>query len=133
MASTDGVNDAGVSGASLQTSAYPVGGGLHGGVHAKELHTWLAMGGGAFKSGAQADTPSGAVDILPTLLSILGLAPPAAVDGRILTEALKDGGPAPETVVETHTQAGVDGYRANLSLSRVGATRYLNHGWVERD
>ncbi|MBT5109690.1 MAG: hypothetical protein HOM25_13500 [Rhodospirillaceae bacterium] len=132
LASTDGVNDAGVSGASLQDAAYPVGGGLHGGVHAKELHTWLAMGGGAFRSGAQADTPAGAIDVMPTILSLLGLAPPAAVDGRILTEALKDGGPAPDFVTETHTQTGVDGYCANLTVSRVGATRYLERGWVER-
>ena len=105
---------------------------MHGGVHAKELHTWLAMGGGAFRSGAQADTPAGAIDVMPTILSLLGLAPPAAVDGRILTEALKDGGPAPDFVTETHTQTGVDGYCANLTVSRVGATRYLERGWVER-
>jgi hypothetical protein len=132
MATEDSVNEAGVVGATLQTSAYPIGGGLHGGVHAKELHAWLAMGGRAFRSGVKAETPSGVIDILPTTLSILGITPPAAIDGRILTEALKDGGPAPDAVMESYAQAGADGYRAHLSLTRVGTTGYLERGWVER-
>ena len=132
MASDDAVNDAGVVGSSLQDYSYPVGGGLHGGVHRKELHTWLAMNGGAFNAGVQSSTPAGIVDIFPTVLSLLNIDPPAPVDGRILNEALKGGGPAPESQHETHEQSGADGYSAHLSAHRIGATRYLDRGWVER-
>jgi arylsulfatase A-like enzyme len=132
MASDDAPNEAGIAGSSLQDYNYPVGGGLHGGVHQKELHTWLAMNGGAFKDGVRADVPAGIVDIFPTVLSLLNIDPPAPVDGRVLSEALQNGGAAPTFEAETHAQSGVDGYSAHLSAHRVGATRYLNRGWVER-
>ncbi len=134
VASDDAVNGQGLAGSSLQDGAYPIGGGLHGGLHAKELHNWLALGGSAFEGGRVVETPSGIIDVLPTILHVLGLEAPDTVDGRILYEALAGGpGTPPEVETETFACEGAAGYRAHLTVSRVGTTRYLDRAWVTRD
>ena len=74
------------------------------------------------------------MDLLPTVLTVLGLPVPEHVQGRILMESLSGtgSGAPPEAVRETVTAEGVDGYRACLAISRVGDTPYLDCGWVER-
>lgn len=133
VASDDAANAWGHVGSSLQNGVYPVGGGLHGGLHYKELHSWLALGGSAFASGRVVERPSGIIDVLPTVLHLLGLDAPDPVEGRLLGEALAE--PC-EAVPETHSQTfiaeGVGGYRAHLAVSLVGATRYLDRAWVTR-
>jgi arylsulfatase A-like enzyme len=98
-----------------------------------ELHTWLAMAGDAFRAGGRSSLPSGLVDVLPTILTVLGMPVPAHVQGRVLREALAgDGYAEAEAVRGTATAEGAAGYRAHLAWSRVGATPYLDRGWVER-
>ena len=48
LASDDRANPQGSIGHTLQNAKYPVGGGLHGGLHPIELQTWLAVAGDAF-------------------------------------------------------------------------------------
>lgn len=133
VASDDRVNEQGLAGTSLQDSAYPLGGGLHGGLNAKELHNWLCLGGSVFESGAVVERPSGIIDVLPTVLNLLGLESPPTVQGRVLNEALADSViEPPETETETFACEGADGYRAHLTVSRVGTTRYLDRAWVTR-
>jgi arylsulfatase A-like enzyme len=134
LASGDTVNEHGHAGYTLQNADYPVGGGLHGGLHAVELNNWLAVAGDAFQTAGRSPLPAGLVDLLPTVLTVLGLPVPEHVQGRILMEALSGtgSGAPPEAVRETVTAEGVDGYRACLAISRVGDTPYLDRGWVER-
>ncbi|MCG8542934.1 MAG: hypothetical protein MJE12_01870, partial [Alphaproteobacteria bacterium] len=134
LASDDRVNDHGYIGHTLQDAAYPVGGGLHGGLHAIELNNWLAMSGDALRAGRESPLRAGLVDVLPTILTLLGLDVPAHVQGRVLREALLDAAdePLPEAVTETVRADGAGGYRVNLTVSRVGDTPYLDRGWVER-
>jgi hypothetical protein len=132
LASDDRPNPQGRAGHTLQNAKYPVGGGLHGGLHPAELHSWLAVAGDAFRNGRSA-LPSGLVDVLPTVLTLLGMAVPPHVQGRVLREALAgDGFAEAEAVRGTATAEGAAGYRAHLAWSRVGATPYLDRGWVER-
>ncbi len=89
--------------------------------------------GAAFVSGRVSAVPTGIVDVLPTVLHLLGLEPPRRVQGRVLREALRAhaGEPPPaatEQVVSAETSTGP---RAHLSLSTVGGTSYLNRAWVE--
>tara|TARA_Y100000588_G_scaffold77494_1_gene80774 strand:- start:131 stop:1588 length:1458 start_codon:yes stop_codon:yes gene_type:complete len=133
VASDDAANEQGLVGTSLQNGAYPVGGGLHGGLHFKELHNWLALGGSAFESGKVIERPSGIMDVLPTMLHLLGIEAPDTVQGRILHEALSGEAELPlDAETETYSADGADGYRAHLTVSRVGATRYLDRAWVTR-
>ncbi len=134
LASDDRVNPQGHAGYTLQDAGYPVEGGLHGGLHRAELNNWLAVSGDAFASGRESPLPAGLVDVLPTALTTLGMAVPDHVQGRVLREALAEtaDAPLPTAETETVTAEGVDGYRAHLTVSRVGDTPYLDRGWVER-
>jgi len=135
LASDDVGNDHGFEGTSLQNSRYPVGGGLHGGLHRVELHNWLAVGGGGFRQSRVIEHPSGTIDILPTVLHLLGIPIAESIEGRVLAEALKDPGghdPRPRVVTETHDSVGADGYCAHLTRHLIGGASYLGRGWVTR-
>ncbi len=133
LQSDDTVNSHGIAGACRHDSNYPVGGGLHGGLHELELRTWFAADGDGFRAGRKSSLTAGIVDVLPTTLNLLGLAPPDRVQGRILREALVDHVDPPQLEVtrQTFTAEGVGGYRAHLVTSRVGTTIYLDRGWAD--
>jgi hypothetical protein len=133
LTSDDRENPQGRRGYTLQNAAYPVGGGLHGGLHPAELQTWLAVAGDAFRTGGESSLPAGLVDILPTIMAMLGLPVPEHVQGRILHEALAgDDAGDMKAVYGTATADGAAGYRAHLAWSRVGETPYLERGWAEK-
>ncbi|MCZ6731788.1 MAG: alkaline phosphatase family protein [Gammaproteobacteria bacterium] len=130
----DAINEHGVAGSCQHDSTfYPIGGGLHGGLHRFELNNWLAMSGDAFRADYESPLPTGVIDILPTVLTVLGLDVPDSVQGRVLHEALAGHTDAllPGVFQKTFTADGENDYRANLSVSYVGGTYYLERGWVE--
>ncbi|MCA3585085.1 MAG: alkaline phosphatase family protein [Methylocystis sp.] len=75
----------GLPGLGLITGGVPVGGGMHGGLNRHELNTVLMLGGAA-RAGASGitDSPAGIVDIAPTVLDLLGLAPASSMRGASL-------------------------------------------------
>ena len=133
LRSDDTLNEHGIPGTCQHDSAsYPVGGGLHGGLHAYELSSWLAMSGAAFRSNCFSETPTGIIDILPTILHLLDVEIPKHVQGRVLHEVLQhDAETSPlELSEQTLSAEGAAGYSANLSVSYVDNTCYLERGWV---
>ncbi len=110
----------------------------HGTSSPYDIHNTLIAAGPSFKRGVSSDVPTGNVDIAPTALKLLGIDRPNTMDGRVLHELLTDG-PAPETIeVETNdvtTISTKDGrtYRAELSESIVGESRYLNWTRITRE
>ena len=64
----------------------PEGGGMHGGLHRRELATVLAFEGGPFRAGAVVHAMADLTDVAPTLLHLLGL-DLDGMDGRALSEA----------------------------------------------
>ncbi|MCU0984223.1 MAG: alkaline phosphatase family protein [Acetobacteraceae bacterium] len=70
----------------------PEGGGMHGGLHRREMAAVLAMAGGPVPAGRVSDIPCDLTDIAPTVLALLGLRA-EGMDGAPLAEAL--GGTAP--------------------------------------
>ena len=114
------------------------GQGNHGSMSRHEQRCALIARGPSFKRGVALNTPSGNVDITPTVLRVLGLDGPGSMDGRALTEALVDG-PAPGSVIsaaETHTaERTVAGgvYRQSITVSRVGTTTYVDEGNARLD
>ncbi|WP_407185256.1 alkaline phosphatase family protein [Bradyrhizobium centrosematis] len=68
---------------------YPIGVGMHGGLSAQELSSLCVLAGNAFKSGV-VDAPTSIVDLVPTILSGLGLPLPSTAQGRIIDEAFQD-------------------------------------------
>ena len=61
--------------------------GMHGSFSPIDVHNTLLAAGPAFKAGATVATPSGNVDLAPTVARLFGLSMPQA-DGRVLEEAL---------------------------------------------
>ena len=78
-------------------------------------------------------TPTGNVDIMPTVLRVLGVKAPDVMDGRVVEEALV-GGPDPASVdwstdihkSERQVKGGV--YRQEIIVSRTGDTQYVDEG-----
>jgi arylsulfatase A-like enzyme len=126
----------GIVGGGYDDSALSIGGGTHGGLSPYELHNVGVAYGPAFGTGITSVLPSGTIDIMPTLLHLLGYGMPAGVEGRVLYEALAQMSAAPESAAvcqtysaEVNTPSGL--YRQHLATSRVGTTTYLDRAWVD--
>lgn len=130
----DGKNEHGITGGTVHDCGYPEGGGMHGGLHEREVQTWLAMQGTSVRNGYASPLIAGIVDILPTVLHFLGIAAPEHIQGRLLREGLEAfvQEALPECRREQHTAEGVEGYRAYIELDHVGECRYLRRAWSER-
>ncbi len=122
LKANDEVGPHGWSGSTAHDAAYPDGGGIHGGLHPVELNNWLACRGPSFKSGTVSSIPCGVIDVLPTVMSVLGLPVPDDIDGRVLEESLQGSNAQP--VATTESVTSVSGGR--LTFSRVGGARYLD-------
>ena len=123
------VSSNGVPGIARSTGAV-AGRGMHGSMSRQEIHNVLLGRGPSFKRNVLLDTPSGNVDLAPTVLAILGLPEAETTDGRPLFEAL-NGRPsavALEWTTELHEaerEVATGTYRQRITVSRVGETAYI--------
>ena len=87
------VNETGYPG-STPSWGGKVGVGNHGGMSRHELHNTLIARGPSFRRSTVVDSPTGNIDVAPTILHILGLSGGDEMDGRVLHEAFvgDDGG-----------------------------------------
>ena len=103
----------------------------HGGMSPWVVRNTLILWGGDFKHGVTVSTAAANVDIAPTILALKGVGGGESLDGRILSEALRDGPDAEQVASETKvlrtTAAG--GYRAAVQVTDVGPHRYIDKGW----
>ena len=128
-------NDAGYDGF-VYSSGGASGQGQHGSMSRHEMNNTLLARGPSFKSQTRISSPTGNVDVAPTVLNLLGLPIPDDMDGRVITEALVNGPDSVESTTDAHLAgrevlSGV--YRQGVTLSRVGSTVYLDsgRGWRE--
>ncbi len=128
-------NDAGYDGFVYSGGGAP-GLGQHGSMSKHEMNNTLLARGPSFKSGKRVTSPTGNVDVAPTVLELLGLPIPDDMDGRAVVEALVNGPDSVESTTDAHLAGrevlnGV--YRQRVTLSRVGSTVYLDSGsgWRE--
>ena len=111
----------GWSGTTVHDASYPAGGGIHGGLHPKELHNWLALAGSAFSQQCNVDTAAGIIDIMPTVLDLLDVPIPDHVQGRVLLEAYA--GAEADVAVQSNTLQLTTGF---LHTQQIGHTYYLD-------
>ena len=106
------------------------GKGTHATLSRFDMHNTLIAAGPDFANGLTSELPSGNVDVGPTILSILGIQPPPKMDGRVLSEATKNGqSPKPETqTIEATKRFSTGTWRQRLRISRIGQTIYLDEG-----
>ncbi len=128
-------NDAGFPG-HVYSSHGAAGLGQHGSMSPHETRNVLFARGPSFKAEVALTTPSGNVDLAPTVLRILGVESDEKMDGRVLEEALaaNPGQASLDWSRETHeaeTSVLDDLYRQEMSLVRVGETAYVESGRAE--
>ena len=128
-------NDAGFAG-HVHSSHGAAGRGQHGSMSPHETRNVLFARGPSFKAGVALSTPSGNVDLAPTVLRILGVEADEQMDGRVLEEALAatPGHDGPEWSRETHEAVASvldNRYRQEIALVRVEETAYLESGRAE--
>jgi hypothetical protein len=100
----------------------------HGSASPYDMHAFMVASGPSFTEGAVSAIPTGAVDIAPTVLALLGMPAPAPMDGRVLHEAFADNREEPPSTVDDILEAGLPGAAARrLLIHRVGTTSYV-HG-----
>jgi predicted AlkP superfamily pyrophosphatase or phosphodiesterase len=131
MASPDWSDEINAHGFRGAVSAGGVAG--HGSLSPFDVHNTLLAAGPDLKRAVQIASPTGNVDLAPTLLTMLGVAVPASMQGRVLREALSNGPDAGALRVHTeqHTASTSDGlYSATAAFSFVetplGTVRYLD-------
>ena len=125
-------NGSGYPGTVYSTGGAP-GKGQHGSMSKHEMNNVLFAWGPSFKQNIRVDTPSGNVDLAPTVLRILGITDGPPMDGRVLEEALA-GGPEPAAVSRSvevsHAEhrLGQQVYSQSIKVSTVGTTVYVDEG-----
>ena len=131
-------NGSGYPGTVYSTGGVP-GNGQHGSMSEHEMHNVLIAWGPSFKQGFTVDTPSGNVDLAPTVLQILGITDGPPMDGRILEEALasstapkllaREARMAPSTEIHhAEHRLGQQVYSQWIKVSRVDTTVYVDGG-----
>ena len=107
--------------------------GMHASLSRYDMRNTMVAAGPDWAAGFVDTLPSGNVDVAPTILHILGVAPAQPLDGRILSEAFAEPAePAPEAVRATiEASRRLDGKRWTqiLKTVTVGTTTYIDQGY----
>ena len=121
-------NDAGYPGSTVSWGS-AVGVGTHGGMSKHELRNTLLARGPSFERSTVIESPTGNIDVAPTILHLMGLPGGDEMDGRVLHEALVgcDESTEVESRMVTHV-AELGDYRQEVTVTTVGATAYLDEG-----
>ena len=123
-------NAAGFAGHAYSTNLGP-GRGQHGSMSRHETRNVLFARGPDFKQSTTLDTPTGNVDLAPTILHLLHLPGGEAMHGRILHETLTSGSDAVARHTSTHDaqrKTPADLYQQSITISKVGNTLYVDEG-----
>src|SRR5439155_9711732 len=102
------------------------------GTHANHIkfamHNTLIAAGPDFHQGDADELPSGNVDLAPTILAVLGIKSPAAMDGRLLAEAMASAEPLRSKTETLEAKRKFPGgtWQQNLTISHIGSTVYFD-------
>jgi Type I phosphodiesterase / nucleotide pyrophosphatase len=124
-----------------QAKGWTTGMGMHGAAGVREIHNFCAAAGPDFKHGFRDTTPTGNVDVTPTIEQVLGVMPNvgphgAHPTGRAMSEALAGHRPyvgvAHQFILTTNlVLQGVEAI-SRLRMTRLGDRYYLDGSDVER-
>jgi predicted AlkP superfamily pyrophosphatase or phosphodiesterase len=97
-----------------------------------DMHNTLVAAGPHIRKGFVNETPSGNVDVAPTIYNILGATAPSSINGRVLTEALVSSDAKPPVVRKKELRARATlpagEWEQTLTVSEVNGVRYLDQG-----
>ncbi len=101
-------NAFGVPGTLIHDGSKKTGAGMHGSLSPFDQTNTLIAAGPDLLVGARDELPSGNIDVAPTVLWLMGIRPPAPLDGRVLFEAIRERKPDAETPAEKRLEATRD-------------------------
>lgn len=108
------------------------GKGSHASLSRFDMHNTLVASGPDFRRGFLNETPSGNIDVAPTVLWLLGVKPPHPMDGRVLREALAGVSQrAPKAVtraIEARRDIGYFRWQQYLKFTEVDGAVYFDEG-----
>lgn len=116
---------AGVPGVCVFDADIPLGGGMHGGLHPRELSNVLILSGSTLRERTRIVAPAGLLDLVPTILELLAL-PTDGLSGRPLTEALRSGSLDESMIRFERLQPAASLRPSTLLRSRLGHASYLD-------
>lgn len=127
----DRPNDYGTEG-EIASDLGKVGRGTHSTFSPHDLHNTLIASGPDFRHGWQDETPTGNIDVAPTVLWLLGLKPLQSMDGRVLREALVpssvESPPAKESTLTARREFKDGSWKQTLRLTKVAGVTYFLEG-----
>lgn len=124
-------NEFGVAGQIASDIGRKVGEGTHSTLGPHDMNNTLIASGPDFRRGWADESPTGNIDVAPTILWILGLKAPPRMDGRVLAEALVDSVTPPavtEKTLEAQRDLGSSNWRQYLRTATVAGVTYLMEG-----
>ncbi|MQG47195.1 MAG: alkaline phosphatase family protein [SAR202 cluster bacterium] len=124
-------NKAGYKGM-IYSSSGDVGLGTHGSISKHEMNNVFGAFGPSFKKGLVCCTPTGNVDLTPTIMQLIGLKTDTPFDGRPIFEALSNGIDPEHIKVNTEefTSEYADNgeiFQQKLVMSSIGNTQYIDY------
>ena len=109
--------------------------GNHGSISPQEIHNSLVIGGKRIKVDQATYLPSSNVDILPTVLTLLGIDIPKHLEGRALYECLENNlnnNEFDKLNIPLTTRLHDGEYIQNIHLSIYQNCKYLDFATVEK-
>jgi arylsulfatase A-like enzyme len=124
-----GCADPELCGVEISDSGQQQGQGTHGTLSRQDTHNFMAAIGPDFKAGFVDPAPVSNADWANTAAHILGLqlSRRGTLVGRVMSEALKDGGPTPATkTVTLRSRPAANGFRTILNTQVAGGETYFD-------
>lgn len=129
---TNDKNDVGVPGSVPTDGFFGARQGIHSSLSPFDMRNMLVAAGPDFRRGLVDELPSGNVDLAPTILHLLGVAPPEKMDGRVLSEALSSGSfkipPIEAHTLDTSCDLSNVIWHQYLRLTEFDGTTYFDEG-----
>lgn len=108
----------------------------HGGSSPYEINIALFADGPDFKNGLKSELPTSNIDIAPTVLALYNLPLPAKMDGRPVSELMRNKktntDKARKEVIKTEARYPWGTYKLSLETSVYGRYRYVNYTETDR-
>jgi hypothetical protein len=124
-----GCADPEMCGVEVADSGQQQGQGIHGAFSRADTHNFMAAAGPDFKAGFVDAAPVGNADWGNTLARVLGLELSANghSKGRVMAEALRGGGPAPEAhAVVLRSEPAANGFQTVLNAQQAAGETYFD-------